>query len=99
MSMLVTAAAVFHAPGLTEVGNDLDEVDHALGRVPGGVARGVFGLALLASGIASSTVGTMAGQIVMQGFIRRRIPLCLRRGITMVPALTVIATGPKRPRC
>ncbi|MEA2496833.1 MAG: manganese transport protein, partial [Thermoleophilaceae bacterium] len=52
-----------------------------------------FGLALLASGFASSSVGTYAGQVVMQGFIDRRIPLALRRMITMTPALIVLALG------
>jgi manganese transport protein len=53
----------------------------------------IFGIALLASGFASSSVGTMAGQVVMQGFIRRRIPLFLRRAITLAPALVVLAIG------
>ena len=53
----------------------------------------MFGIALLASGLSSSSVGTMAGQIVMQGFVRRQIPLTVRRGVTMVPALVIIAAG------
>jgi len=53
----------------------------------------VFGIALLASGFASSSVGTMAGQVVMQGFIRRRIPIFLRRAITLAPALIVLGVG------
>jgi manganese transport protein len=53
----------------------------------------LFGLALLASGFSSSSVGTMSGQVVMQGFINRRIPLFLRRLITMLPALTLLAAG------
>ena len=53
----------------------------------------MFGVALLASGLSSSSVGTMAGQVVMQGFIRRQIPLWLRRTITMIPALVIIAIG------
>src|SRR4029078_13308938 len=56
-------------------------------------ANVLFGVALLASGLSSSSVGTLAGQIVMQGFIRRRIPLFLRRAITMAPALVIIAVG------
>lgn len=52
-----------------------------------------FGLGLLASGLSSSSVGRLAGQVVMQGFIQRRIPLFLRRGVTMAPALVVIALG------
>ena len=53
----------------------------------------LFGVALLASGLSSSSVGTLAGQVVMQGFVRRRIPLFLRRAITMAPALVIIALG------
>ena len=53
----------------------------------------VFGIALLASGISSSSVGTLAGQVVMQGFIRRQIPLFVRRAVTMTPALLVLAIG------
>jgi manganese transport protein len=53
----------------------------------------VFGVALLVSGIASSSVGTMSGQIVMEGFLRRRIPVFLRRAVTMAPALVVLALG------
>ena len=53
----------------------------------------MFGIALLASGFASSSVGTMAGQVVMQGFIQRRIPIFLRRAITLAPALVVLALG------
>ncbi len=90
-SMLVTAAAVFHGGG-TGV-SDLDEVFVGLGRTVGSHADIAFGIALLASGLSSSSVGTMAGQVVMQGFIRRRIPLFLRRAITMAPALVVIAVG------
>ncbi len=92
LSMLLIGAAVFHATGQTGI-SELDEVYHGLGRELGSNADVVFGIALLASGISSSSVGTMAGQIVMQGFIRRRIPLFLRRSITMAPALIVIAIG------
>ncbi len=53
----------------------------------------LFGVALLASGFSSSSVGTLAGQVVMQGFVNRRIPLFLRRFVTMVPALVIIAIG------
>jgi manganese transport protein len=92
MSMLVTAAAVFHARGLTEVA-DLDDVFDGLGAAFSSHADIAFGIALLASGLSSSSVGTLAGQVVMQGFIRRQIPLFLRRFITMIPALVVIAFG------
>jgi manganese transport protein len=93
MSMLVTAAAVFHGSGMTEVGDDLGQVASGLGDELGSHANTLFGVALLASGLSSSSVGTLAGQIVMQGFIRRRIPLFLRRAVTMAPALVIIAVG------
>jgi manganese transport protein len=92
VSMLVLAAAAFHAHGLTGVGN-LGPAFHALRHTVGNHADTFFGLALLASGLSSSSVGTMAGQVVMQGFIQRQVPLMLRRLATMVPALVVIATG------
>jgi len=93
VSMLAIAAATFHSRGLTDVGDDLVEVNDALGTYLGHSASLLFGIALLASGLSSSSVGTMAGQVVMQGFVNRRIPLFLRRLVTMVPALIVIAAG------
>ncbi|HMO00610.1 MAG TPA: Nramp family divalent metal transporter [Miltoncostaeaceae bacterium] len=92
MSMLVMAAAVFHDRGLTGVG-DIDEAFHQLGDLVGAHAQYAFGAALLASGLSSSSVGTLAGQVVMQGFIDRQVPLWLRRGLTMAPALIVLAIG------
>ncbi|MGH9299065.1 MAG: Nramp family divalent metal transporter, partial [Acidimicrobiales bacterium] len=93
MAMLATAAAVFGARGLTSVGNDLGQVFHGLDRYIGSGTGLVFGIALLASGVASSCVGTMSGQVVMQGFIRRQIPIFLRRALTMIPALALIGYG------
>ena len=93
VSMLVIAAAVLNARGLTGVGEELPAVADALGASLGEGAAVLFGIALLASGLSSSSVGTMAGQIVMQGFVARRIPLFLRRLVTMIPALVVIAAG------
>ena len=93
MSMLITAAAVFHSRGLDNVGDNLNAVYDGLEVYLGSSAAIMFGVALLASGLSSSSVGTMAGQVVMQGFIRRQIPLTLRRSITMVPALLIIAAG------
>lgn len=93
ISMLVTASAVFHTRGLVDVGDDLGAVYDGLDTHLGTAAAIMFGVALLASGLSSSSVGTMAGQVVMQGFIRRQIPLTLRRTITMVPALVIIAVG------
>ncbi len=93
MSMLIIAAAVFNTRGLTDVGDDLTDVFDGLGLYLGSGTDLLFGVALLASGLSSSSVGTMAGQVVMQGFVRRRIPLTIRRGITMIPALVIVAAG------
>jgi len=93
MSMLITAAAVFHTSGLTDVGSDLTVVATGLGKHLHADSGTLFGIALLASGITSSSVGTLAGQVVMQGFIRRQIPLFFRRAVTMTPALVVLAIG------
>ena len=90
MAMLTTAAAVFNSRGLVGVGSDLSQVYGGLEQYLGSNSGLIFGVALLASGISSSSVGTLAGQVVMQGFIRRRISIFLRRAITMVPALIVI---------
>src|SRR5829696_3396003 len=90
-SMLIMAAALFHANGLN-VG-DIDFAFEQLKVLEGNTPAILFGVALLASGLSSSSVGTMAGQVVMQGFINRRIPLFLRRLITMLPALVVLAIG------
>jgi manganese transport protein len=90
--ILVLAAALLHDVGLS--GHDPIEFTHSeLGRVIGGGAALAFAAALLASGLSSSSVGTYAGQIVMQGFIQRRLPLLVRRGVTMLPALVVLTLG------
>jgi manganese transport protein len=92
MSMLIIAASLFHDHGLT--GLDSIEDAHAqFGNLVGSGAALAFALALLASGLASSSVGTYAGQVVMQGFIARTIPLVFRRLVTMTPALIVLAVG------
>src|SRR5215212_3701334 len=91
-SMLIMAAALFNANGLTDVG-DIDLAFEQLGVLVSDNAAIIFGVALLASGFSSSSVGTMSGQVVMQGFINRRIPLFLRRLITMAPALIILAVG------
>ncbi|TMF19362.1 MAG: divalent metal cation transporter [Chloroflexi bacterium] len=90
LAMLTTAAAVFNSRGLISVGTDLGQVFNGLEQYVGKNSGVIFGIALLASGISSSSVGTLAGQVVMQGFIRRKISVFLRRSITMVPALIVI---------
>ena len=92
MSMLIIAAALFHANGLTGI-DTIDGAYDAFGELVGSPAAVAFALALLAAGFASSSVGTYAGQVVMQGFINRTIPLALRRAITMSPALVVLALG------
>jgi manganese transport protein len=92
MAMLITAAAVFHAHGFTNV-EGIQRASHMLGAAVGSHAGTMFGVALLASGLSSSSVGTLAGQVVMQGFIRRSIPLFLRRAVTMTPAMIVLAVG------
>jgi manganese transport protein len=91
-SMLIMAAALFYTSGVTDVG-DIDVAFEQLGMMVSGNAAILFGVALLASGFSSSSVGTMSGQVVMQGFINRQISLWLRRLITMVPALVVLGVG------
>jgi manganese transport protein len=92
LSMMIVAAALFHGSGLTGI-DSIEGAFDGLKTLVSGNAATVFGIALLASGFASSSVGTMAGQVVMQGFIRRSIPLFLRRAITLTPALLVLALG------
>jgi manganese transport protein len=92
MTMLVVAAALFHESGRTGV-DTLEGAHSGLNALVGGGAALAFAVALLASGLSSSSVGTFAGQVVMQGFIARRIPIYLRRAITMAPALIVLALG------
>jgi manganese transport protein len=90
MAMLITAASLFH--GIPGISIDSIEAAHSGFIKYAGAGTGLaFALALLASGFASSSVGTYAGQVVMQGFIRRSIPLMLRRAVTMAPALIVLA--------
>ncbi len=89
LSMLTIAAAVFFGLGIESIEDAYASFDTELG----GGAAALFGVALLASGFSSSSVGTMSGQVVMQGFIRRQIPLFLRRAITLLPALIILAIG------
>lgn len=88
--MLVMAAVVFHQHGLTSI-SDLTVAYKTLTPLLGQAAAIIFGISLLASGLSSSTVGTMAGQVVMQGFVGFSIPLWLRRSLTMLPSFVVIA--------
>jgi manganese transport protein len=92
MAMLVVAATVFFGSGLNNIAS-LEGAHRTLEPLLGGASSVLFALALTASGLSSSTVGTMSGQVVMQGFIQRRIPLFVRRFVTMVPAFVVIALG------
>ena len=92
MAMLFMAAKVFHFTGHTNVA-DINTAYQTLTPLLGGAASLVFAISLLASGISSSHVGTMAGQVVMQGFVNFSIPIWIRRCMTMVPALVVIALG------
>jgi manganese transport protein len=92
MAMLVVAASVFFKSGLLNV-DSLEGAHRTLEPLLGTASSKLFALALIASGISSSTVGTLAGQVVMQGFIRRQIPLLVRRAVTMLPAFVVIAIG------
>lgn len=91
MAMVMMASAAFHA-GHSDVA-DIQTAYHTLTPLLGIGAAGVFLVSLMASGISSSVVGTMAGQMIMQGFVGFRIPVWLRRVITMVPAFVVIALG------
>jgi manganese transport protein len=92
LSMLVMAASTFFRSGLHDV-TSLVTAHKTLAPVLGGASGTLFALALLASGLSSATVGTLSGQVVMQGFIHRRIPIFLRRLLTMLPALLVAAIG------
>ena len=91
MAMVMMASGAFHA-GHPEVA-EIETAYHTLTPLLGIGAAGVFLLSLIASGISSSTVGTMAGQMIMQGFIRFRIPILVRRLVTMIPAFVVVALG------
>jgi manganese transport protein len=92
LAMLMVAAALFHKSGNTGI-DSIEGAYHGFQNLVGNGTAIAFGLALLASGFASSSVGTYAGQVVMQGFINRQIPLLLRRLVTMAPALIVLAIG------
>ena len=92
MLMLIVAASLFHGTSLADV-DSIEGAYHGFDQLVGGGAALAFAGALLASGLASSSVGTYAGQVIMQGFIARTIPLALRRLVTMAPALIVLAIG------
>ncbi len=91
MAMVMMASSAFHA-GHSEV-SEIETAYHMLTPLLGGAAAAVFLISLIASGVSSSVVGTMAGQMIMQGFVRFRIPIWVRRLVTMVPAFAVVAMG------
>src|SRR5256886_14975758 len=92
MAMLYMAAATFHAHGRSDVA-DITTAYQTLTPLLGGAASFVFAISLLASGLSSSTVGTLAGQVIMQGFVGFTIPIWVRRLVTMLPAVLVVALG------
>lgn len=92
MAMLIMAASTFHARGLTSVGT-IEEAYRTLEPLLGRAASAVFAVSLLASGLSSSSVGTMAGQVIMGGFLHRRTPIWLRRLVTVLPPMIIILLG------
>jgi manganese transport protein len=92
MAMLAVAARAFHTPALSSLAT-IGQAHADLSKLAGGTAALAFAAALLASGVSSSSVGTYAGQIIMEGFTGLRVPLVARRAITMLPALAILASG------
>jgi manganese transport protein len=92
LAMMATAAAAFHFNGYQHVA-EIEEAYLTLQPLLGNAAATVFGLSLVAAGLSSTVVGTMAGQVVMQGFVHFYIPMWLRRAITMLPSFIVIMIG------
>jgi len=92
LAMMATAAAAFHFSGHSGIA-ELDQAYLTLTPLLGHAAATVFGLSLVAAGLSSTVVGTLAGQVVMQGFIRFHIPLWVRRVVTMMPSFIVIMAG------
>jgi manganese transport protein len=91
-AMLIMAASTFHTQGLTHIGT-IEEAYKTLEPLLGKASSAIFGISLLAAGLSSASVGTMAGQVIMQGFLHREIPVWLRRLVTMIPSLIVIGLG------
>jgi manganese transport protein len=92
LAMLAVAAKLFHGTGHTEV-STIQQAHTGFANLVGGGAALAFAIALLASGASSSSVGTYAGQVVMRGFINFNVPLVLRRLVTMLPAIALLAVG------
>ncbi len=94
VAMLLMAAVTFYGTDVLSPDDDLIlRAYETLTPILGGHASLIFGVSLIAAGLSSSTVGTMAGQVIMQGFLGWKLPLWLRRGVTMAPALIVIGLG------
>ncbi len=91
LAMVMMAAAAFNS-GYTDVA-EIETAYHTLTPLLGAGAAAAFLVSLIASGVSSSAVGTMAGQAIFQGFFRRRIPIWVRRLVTMLPAIAVVALG------
>ena len=91
-AMLIMAAATFNRAGLGHIAS-IEEAYITLEPLLGSAARYMFAISLLASGLASSAVGTMSGQVIMQGFLERHIPVWVRRLVTILPSLVVIFIG------
>jgi manganese transport protein len=91
-AMLIMAASTFHHHGLNNIGS-IEDAHRTLEPLLGRASSIIFAISLLASGLSSAAVGTMSGQVIMQGFVKRQIPAWIRRGITMLPSLIVIAIG------
>ena len=92
MAMLVMAASTFFDKGLHNVGS-IESAHKTLQPLLGSASATIFAVALIGSGLSSSAVGTLAGQVVMQGFISKQIPIAVRRLVTMVPAFVAIGIG------
>ena len=92
MAMLIMSAATFHQHGYTNVAT-IEDAHLTLKPLLGQAASWIFAISLLASGLSSSTVGTSAGQVIMQGFLHKHIPVWLRRLVTLIPSMIVIAIG------
>jgi manganese transport protein len=91
IAMVIMASSAFHA-GNPDVA-DIETADHTLTPLLGIAASSVFLVSLVASGVSSSVVGTQAGQMIMQGFVGFRIPIWIRRLVTMLPAFVVVGRG------
>jgi len=92
MAMLIMAASTFFTRGLTGIGT-IEQAHRTLEPLLGGAASSVFAISLLASGLSSSSVGTMAGQVIMGGFLHRQIPIWVRRLVTVFPPMIIIMLG------